>query len=965
MTVSRRRKWSRLLAVVVGLLLLGLVALWLRDEPAPVEPPPVAPSAVTLPVVAPPVAEPEAQRAPPSRTGRVVREHDRTPIAQAEVLVFDGPEPTAHLRCGKTPLLYCSDTDSIRRVLRGLKDGSLRRAPPVLVTKSGADGRYEFGLGDGAVLTKTSFLLARTASGFGYASEADETELEVIEAAAPRVHLEDESGRRLADLEVVVFSQDDGALRTVRSDAEGHLPLTARDATAWLGLEAPGFVPAATMMLEGDDVALRLVRPRSLRIKTVHDERPIDADVELRVGSFSRLVRTQQGVAEVDELGDLPLRLVATAGALTSQVRTLHGAYPPEVVLELGNNATLALTVLRAGAGPTRAAVQLHAPEEPRFTDLAFVGRSPVVLGPVAPGPWDVRVTAEGAQPLVRRVELVPGLNELTVTLAPGAEVSGVVLDAKGAPIDGAEIHVAGDGGVERPSTYSFRDGGFSLTAEPGPLALVAEFEGVSSEPVAVVAPASDLKLVLRARSGVEVELKSKDPGVVVTLGFVRRSEAEIAAGLHFEPGSRVAKAALPPGHYVAEVDVEGHARQSIAFDLAAGEVKHLVVELDGSPVISGDVTTRTGKAVPRATISALCGEALIDGVTGEDGRFALHGVHGVCSLMVSASKRPQAETKDLEVTAPARDVHITLEEAGTVVRGRALDEHGQPLAEVVVDDERIKTESGRFSSLATRETVSVTADRRERVELPVREELGDVVLRPLATCDGAVVSADGKPVGGASLALGEVGQAPIATITRTEDDGRFRLEPRVPGMRVVARSGRRSGWAMCREGSSARIVLSEPVTLSGVSFDGAGQPLSSLVIAWSVTDSSRKSVTANAAGRFSFDVSEGVWVVGQGYSLTRTVLVRGNTELTLGNAPNTCAAALAQPYYEGELLVMPAGATSPDAFAITPGALKMRVPSRAQTVTGLPCGDVVFMNFAGQVPARLVPPMTPVDLGY
>lgn len=71
------------------------------------------------------------------------------------------------------------------------------------------------------------------------------------------------------------------------------------------------------------------------------------------------------------------------------------------------------------------------------------------------PGRYVVRVFAEGYAPaLVGPIEL--GANEIaagrTVRLTRGATVSGRVLDANGAPLAGARVHILGDGGLSQAS---------------------------------------------------------------------------------------------------------------------------------------------------------------------------------------------------------------------------------------------------------------------------------------------------------------------------------------------------------------------------------------------------------------------------------------------------------------------------------------------------------------------------------
>lgn len=102
--------------------------------------------------------------------------------------------------------------------------------------------------------------------------------------------------------------------------------------------------------------------------------------------------------------------------------------------------------------------------------------RNRFICDGLAPGRYVVRVFAEGYAPaLVGPIEVQARqiATGFTVRLTRGATVSGRVLDANGAPIAGARVHILGDGGLSRTSLAEAdaelrSTGGRGLQSKPG-----------------------------------------------------------------------------------------------------------------------------------------------------------------------------------------------------------------------------------------------------------------------------------------------------------------------------------------------------------------------------------------------------------------------------------------------------------------------------------------------------------------
>jgi len=171
----------------------------------------------------------------------------------------------------------------------------------------------------------------------------------------------------------------------------------------------------------------------------------------------------------------LPADLVLTlpaSGRLVVQVLDEHGAAIEQAVVRLG----------------TRLVHGRRAEAE---------GAARHVLEALAPGPTGLRVEAKDRVPQQLRPDVLPGRDTVVqVRLPRGLAVAGLVVDAEGRAIEGAEVHVRGEGITHE--TTSDREGRFVLAGLlAGDVRVAAWSDEHAAATVHARPPADSLRLVL------------------------------------------------------------------------------------------------------------------------------------------------------------------------------------------------------------------------------------------------------------------------------------------------------------------------------------------------------------------------------------------------------------------------------------------------------------------------------------
>ncbi len=580
---------------------------------------------------------------------------------------------------------------------------------------------------------------------------------------------------------------------------------------------APGFL-GKNGKTSGGRVATLTLQPRLRVAGVVVDEagRPVaGARLKATFLNGSRVsagVAGSGGFARSDPSGRFLLRSLA-AGAIY-ELRTERegfaparqelpphqaGAPVPELRIVLRAGRTAFGVVIDAGRRPVagaQAALQPAAPTDPRARTRALLTRPERYSGPptdaagrfelkdLPAGTFDLVVRGRGFAPLTVPALAIPegkGAVDLgTVMLAPGATVRGLVVDAGGNPVEGAEVR-----------------------AKPAKRDLIQMIAVRDSGPADTVSGA-DGSFALEDRSpGESLDLAVSHPG--------------------YGPAS-------VPG---VAVPREGPVRVVLQ---ATSRVSGRAVDPDGKPVAGA------GIYLSEMETQSIEGDSFLTpsgrshrGVTDDEGGFALDDVSpGPISLYGEAPHRQRAELKSLEVKAgqDLAGLEVVLPPAAAV-EGKVLSPDGQPVPDATVSVVRpTQNDLPSFSPLRAatdgdgwyridgippgKQTLEARAEGYRRavreIEAPPRTATLDFALERGLEVSGRVVDDGGNPVPGAQLLLSAGRFSVDAPRALSEVDGSFRL------------SGLQDGTYMLRaskDGYAPTDPRGQTVTLAGAPVSG------------------------------------------------------------------------------------------------------------------------------------------------
>lgn len=394
------------------------------------------------------------------------------------------------------------------------------------------------------------------------------------------------------------------------------------------------------------------------------------------------------------ELSAGPYVLLATRDGLASdRTATLElapGGALDELVLVLEPGASLELTVRDQSDGHSLSSCRAQgAGSLSGVCDHA--GR--IRLGPLAPGPLALRVTAPGYAPAETSVLLARrGRLTAELTLARGAIVKGRVVDPERQPVAGALVrssHYA-LGGVTPPQVtdLSNADGVFVLDGvAPGRVRLLASAPGwadASSAEFVLTGGDEKTGLLLELTTGGAVEGRVLDAGRRGMEGAhveALRLVDKVVAGTdvstsdgHFrldglQPGSYTLTASVGQARAVAQgVEVQARDERSIELVLGGDALTGTVEDAAGAPVAGARVTAVSQHASGLGEVSTTS-----DG----EGRFTFEALSGApYRVSARAQGRGGAEVRGLAAGAHAR---LVLEGTGRL-EGSVVSQRGQSL---------------------------------------------------------------------------------------------------------------------------------------------------------------------------------------------------------------------------------------------------------------------------------------------
>ncbi|KFA87029.1 hypothetical protein Q664_50615 [Archangium violaceum Cb vi76] len=397
-------------------------------------------------------------------------------------------------------------------------------------------------------------------------------------------------------------------------------------------------------------------------------------------------------------------------------------------------------------------------------------------FGPLSPTRVSLSVSSPDGRLFASHQEtLSAGTRTLDLTLEFVPRVEGILVDARGQPVEGEQVSL-----LTRPGelAWSHSDksgpgGRFSLRAfRPGPLLLRVgpDSDVESSSQVIwsqeVPVPAADLRVVISRRPTVEGELVDEE-GQPVAQALVSLWSSEASSDLELESGTtdaqgRFSLIAPRPGRYRVSAELEDHsfahatarvvevgpegARVRLRFE-AGHSLSGIVVDLQGRPVPGAVV----GFQSEHRSIMHSRYEPEVRATTGPDGRFTFASVSGDSSVLSVESEdfllaEPLREDmpERIRLEPSAREVRVVLARKA-MLRARLVRADGSTVTSFTVNGEEMYDEQGllewpivRTGSLNLE--ISIDEDEDERsatvkrtvfVRQEVDQDLGVITLPP------------------------------------------------------------------------------------------------------------------------------------------------------------------------------------------------------------------------------------------
>jgi hypothetical protein len=282
-------------------------------------------------------------------------------------------------------------------------------------------------------------------------------------------------------------------------------------------------------------------------------------------------------------------------------------------------------------------------------------------------GPHRVSAFAEGYVP-VASIEWEPG-RPLELDLEPAASISGVVLDERRQPIEGATIEVLGESDENQPVALgpgsSFRESVFAAQLAPAelpPLEVVA-----GPVPPIPITPFVE-GLVPSAPAPAEVRISAS---------FL--SDAE----------GRFHVAGIPPGHVQVVARRSGRAPGSTARIYVTAGVERDDVELVLPPAgsLRGTVRDERGEGVEAVLVEVRSDRDPNPrvAVTDDRGEFSLDDVFGELTITALPQGRPAVRASVSVASGREAVIELRLEGELHALHGRVLDAAGFPISSAQV----------------------------------------------------------------------------------------------------------------------------------------------------------------------------------------------------------------------------------------------------------------------------------------
>jgi protocatechuate 3,4-dioxygenase beta subunit len=761
--------------------------------------------------------------------GRVV--DARGPVAGATV-VATAPEPGESLTvrpcgcdnaCGMK-LLQCACGEAARQMVELVLE---RRgeAPPLARATTDAEGAFVLeGLAEG------TYALWADGPGASGVTEAVSAGMEDVlvrldEGSPVAGRVRDEDGTAVPRALVTALHAGSGRFLDALTDAEGRFAFGALPRGPWsLVVAADGLLPAHQRLRAGsgqDAVEVGLERPRRIAGRVTRGGEPVEgAQVHLEGNHRKEAVQTDaEGRFAVEELRpDATYTLQASAGDADAlaQVHLAEGGESREdVELALEAGARVTGRVVSQGGAPVagaRVSVDALAGGHEDGPTVLSGPDGRFSLGALPEGRYTVSAEAKRFRDGKAPLQVGRG-GHVEVVLAPAVLVEGRVVDASGAPAEGAQVAAHSPPDAEGDSRWlasarAGEDGAFTLELEaPGALELQVDSERFERLTRAAQAPASGLVLTLSPGASITGSLLDETGAPVPSATVSARPErVEGGEGGHgAREGSRTqetgprgtfALEGLSAGGYVVEAQAlqDGVSRTvEQRLRIGSGEAHELTLRLPAGGTVSGVVVDGQGAPVEGASVLAVLAEdasgvgeldseraALVvmrsdknrkgAARTDAQGRFTLRHVgDGAYHLLARGERmRPPPGQPLVVARAGARDVRLVLQHEAAL-SGRVVREDGSPVPRFTVNGRPFEAPDGTFhlplppGAPVRREPLRLVfaapglAAEERKVELQpgAPHALGDVVLSAGRALSGRVVDGAGRPVRDALVDVG------------------------------------------------------------------------------------------------------------------------------------------------------------------------------------------------------------------
>ncbi|WNZ60212.1 carboxypeptidase regulatory-like domain-containing protein [Myxococcus sp. MxC21-1] len=411
-------------------------------------------------------------------------------------------------------------------------------------------------------------------------------------------------------------------------------------------------------------------------------------------------------------------------------------------------------------------------------------------LGPFGPDMNQVEVSAPGHLDKFVTLSSPEATSPATITLFRAVSITGVAVDAHGAPAPNVTLRLEGQCNPTGPRhnhvTTTDDAGRFELKAcRAGDWGLQADNPRFLPDIASVHAPSGDLRISLKqgpTLPGIVLD----EHGVPVPNADVilarREAKDTLSQNTSSDAQGHFQLGAVPPGHYTvwAQKEVLGVIRRTVAQDIELREGPPPQVELrfPEGVTVSGIVVTTSGRPLEGATITASrqspadatepptvsfkCGGPF--GVrTGADGRFVLRhlssGPHTISASIdghtfvpAQSSGGAEYETFALLVKPGEAPLRIVMQR-DSQIRGRLLGPDGSPFSNFVLNNREfyVDPQDGAFKWSTLKSGVQTLrfdapgmASRTLTVDVPFEGdvELGDIHMSPGPSILGSLLDA-------------------------------------------------------------------------------------------------------------------------------------------------------------------------------------------------------------------------------